>query len=247
MKLLVTICLASLCAAAACSSPDKSGNGGSLPPPKAASLEVDVTVSSVNLGSDCPDPVAAKPAAQPMADSPAARAANQEPSSAVPSSPPPPPHALEAESPAVAAKRRAGFAASDCVGEGCGRGFGPCQQSSMQLALAAKGTGAATKIEIVKVELLDAGGAVIGELAARRPQLWQDANGNYAQWDGNVATAGDLKAMFSLSAPDWSKVPGGRYGNAAGMSVRVTVAVGDQRVIKSATAVSVMVDPQVVT
>ncbi|MBK9071926.1 MAG: hypothetical protein IPL79_13125 [Myxococcales bacterium] len=233
-----------LFAAAACSSPDKSG-GGSLTPPKAASLEVDLTVSSVNLGSDCPDPVAAKPAAPPMADSPAARAANQAPSSAVPSSPPA--LAAEAESSEVSAKRRAGFAASDCAGEGCGRGFGPCQQSSMQLALAAKGTGSATKIEIVKVELLDASGAVIGELAARRPQLWQDASGNYGPWDGNVATAGDLKAMFSLSAPDWSKVPGGRYGSAAGLSVRVTVAIGDQRVTKSATAVSVMVDPQVVT
>lgn len=223
-----------------------------MPTAAVKGLDIEVTVSSVNLSGDCPDPVVAQPAA-PTAVPPEAKpeakpvakqavTANSVPApQAVPASPPAF-AASEAESSSVAGGAR--LVTKNCTAPGCGI---ICQQSSMQLALSAKGSGAATKVEIVKVELLDAGGAVLGELKARNAQTWVEAAGNYQAWDALVKAPGDLKASYALTAPDWSKVPGGRYGGGTGLAVRVTLAIGDARVMKTATAVSVIVDPEVVT
>ena len=110
-----------------------------------------------------------------------------------------------------AVKSEASLGKSNCAGANCDR-IGPCQPSSMQLALTTRGLGPAIKIEIVKVELLDADGALLSELVAQDATKWVDASSSYQAWDGFVPEPGELKVSYALSAPDWAKVPGGRYG-----------------------------------
>lgn len=137
---------------------------------------------------------------------------------------------------------------SNCAGDDCDK-FRPCQPSSMQLALTTRGLGPAIKIEIVKVELLNADGTLLSELVPQDATKWVDAPSSYQAWDGLIAEPGELKVSYMLSAPDWSKVPGGSYsaGQRGGLSARVTMAVGEQRLIKTSTAVSILVDPLVKT
>lgn len=236
-RLLISLSMATA-SMMACSSSEKPGTN--TPSPQAAAgFDVDITVSSVHLGGDCPDP---KPASPPVA--PTANTAEKptlapaEPSAAAGSAVP-----AAKRAPGAMAERSA-FAA-DCAGDGCGSAF--CQQTSMQLELKATGNGVATKVEVIKVELLGQDGAVVSELNPRSPTKWNDATNVYEAWDGVVGVPGDSKTSYSLSSPNWEKVPGGRYGGGQGLAVRVTLAIGDKRVIKTAMAVSVMIDPQVVT
>ena len=137
---------------------------------------------------------------------------------------------------------------SNCAGDDCDK-FRPCQPSSMQLALTTRGLGPAIKIEIVKVELLNADGTLLSELVPQDATKWVDASSSYQAWDGLIAEPGELKVSYMLSAPDWAKVPGGSYsaGQRGGLSARVTMAVGEQRLVKTSTAVSVIVDALVKT
>lgn len=115
---------------------------------------------------------------------------------------------------AGAADRASGScaAASDAGADG-GGGFAPapgcggtsyCQQSNVQIAFSAGAGSQAARIEIVRVELLDATGSIVDTLTASKPQAW---NGNgYSPWDQAVKPAGDTKTSYDLTAPAWSKI-----------------------------------------
>ena len=115
---------------------------------------------------------------------------------------------------AGAADRASGScaAASDAGADG-GGGFAPapgcggtsyCQQSNVQIAFSAGAGSQAARIEIVRVELLDATGSIVDTLTASEPQAW---NGNgYSPWDQAVKPAGDTKTSYDLTAPAWSKI-----------------------------------------
>ncbi len=93
-----------------------------------------------------------------------------------------------------------------------------CEQSSIQLRVA-NATGAAAKVAIQKVELIDGSGATIGELTPRDPSRWSDDS--YQAWDEEVAATQVLQVSYALSAP--LVVRGATY------TVRVTLAAGDDK------------------
>ena len=86
-------------------------------------------------------------------------------------------------------------------------GCGFCQQSNVQISFSAgAGTGAA-RVEIVRVDLLDAAaGTVIDNLKPSKPQVWNGTG--YATWDQTVKAASDTKTSYDLTAPAWSKING---------------------------------------
>ena len=91
-----------------------------------------------------------------------------------------------------------------------------CEQSSVQLRVA-NGSETPSKITIKKIELLDEGGAVIGELTPRDASQW--SSDTYQPWDEQVAANQTLQVSYALSQPAVS--PGGTY------TVRLVVAAGD--------------------
>jgi len=118
----------------------------------------------------------------------------------------------------------------------CSRGGGGCVQTQVQLSVQGGPVGTARSVRVVKVELLDASGQAVDELAARQPKAWDDASGTYAAWDGLIAADETIGASFDLSAPDWSAVPGGRW--AGSVAVRVTLAIGDEQTTRDSVAAS---------
>lgn len=125
-----------------------------------------------------------------------------------------------------------------------------CEQTTMQLMLAASGKSARTDIQISKVELFeDASGKSMGTMVPRDPQAWVDGAGAYQTWDGMIGPGQQLKTMYKLSAPDWNVI-GGKW-NAQGKSFRVvvTVKMGGQESTAEATVEGpeIMVEPAIPT
>ncbi len=125
-----------------------------------------------------------------------------------------------------------------------------CEQTTMQLMLAASGKSARTDIQITKVELFEKiGGKSMGTMTARDPQAWADAAGAYQTWDGMIGPGQQLKTMYKLSAPDWSVI-GGKW-NAQGLSFRVVVTVKMGSLESTAEATvegpEIMVEPAIPT
>jgi hypothetical protein len=121
-----------------------------------------------------------------------------------------------------------GAAKGSGLAPGCG-GPSYCQQSNVQLALVA-GAGAggqSAHLQIVSVTLHDAAsGALVDTLTASKPQVW--TGNSYAAWDEAIKPAGDLKASYDLTAPEWSKIlsaPGvtTAYGNKYRLHVTLRV------------------------
>lgn len=143
----------------ACAKPaPPSGPGG----PTAAG-DVVAAIASVTLADDCPDnrgPAWSLP--PPVAPSEAAAA------------PPTADQASTTEVPAGASAPSEQRAASMVQGKAA------CRQSFVQLHLRGPAAGAATRVAITKVELLDADGALLGELTARAPTAWQ--GDHYEPW-----------------------------------------------------------------
>lgn len=191
---------------------------GVAPPPPQG--EVSVELSGVTLGEDCGVGWTPPP--------PASRPAKRAPPSAVAPS--------EAQ--------------ADCApGQDCGGGhFPPCQQTSIQLALHAKGTSAPTQVRIKKVELLDAKGASLGELTPKPPTRWSDT-GTYQAWDQLLAPGEQAAVSYVLSTPGWNAMEGGRYGQTGKtFQVRVTVLVGARdRVVEKKAIQPAIVPPQAPT
>ena len=125
-----------------------------------------------------------------------------------------------------------------------------CEQTTMQLMLAASGKSARTDIQITKVELFEKiGGKSMGTMVPREPQAWVDAAGAYQTWDGMIGPGQQLKTMYKLSAPDWSVI-GGKW-NAQGLSFRVVVTVKMGSLESTAEATvegpEIMVEPAIPT
>lgn len=103
-----------------------------------------------------------------------------------------------------------------------------CQQSSMQLSLVAAAGGAASQLAVKKVELFDDKGALIGELTARSPSVW-DASGTYQVWDQSIAPGQELSVSYALSEPPWHAVPD-RRNRGYVLKAVITVGGGEQAV-----------------
>jgi hypothetical protein len=91
-----------------------------------------------------------------------------------------------------------------------GDGFG--STSNLQLAFMAGSAGQSAPVEIASATLVDdASGAFVEVLAASAPQVWNGSR--YTPWDQRVTPAGDLRASYSLTTPDWSKMDSGVGGS----------------------------------
>jgi hypothetical protein len=90
---------------------------------------------------------------------------------------------------------------ADCADESC-----PflCQQSNLQLSLAASGDGVA-RIEVASVRILDENtGAMLDEVESREPQRWSPPR--YTAWDERLAAPQSLTVSYKLSAPNWRRI-----------------------------------------
>ena len=203
---------------------------GVAPPPKLQG-DVIVELSGVTLGDDCGGTAPANP---PKPTRTAASDANP----------------TEAASQMAPGRRAPGapaaLAPDDCAEPDCGGGGRyACHQTSIQLALRATGTTAATPIRIKKVELLDAKGVSLGELTATSPTRWSDA-GSYRAWDQSLAANEQAAVSYVVSRPAWHAMEGGEYAQAGKMfQVRVTVLVGakDRVIEKAAIQPTIMPPP----
>ncbi len=162
---------------------------------------VTVEIASVTLGEDC--------------DATGARAA-----------PPPPASVPRGESPIPGA---AGAAAAERAGPGgagamAKRARPACEQTSVQLSLRAGPGAASPSIEIRQVRLTDASGVVLGSLVPRAPMVWSP-EGAYVPWNQVIEPGQALSVGYSLSAPDWGKIPD-RYSKR--YVIELVVAVGGQ-------------------
>ena len=118
----------------------------------------------------------------------------------------------------------------------------------MQLLIRATNTSGTTAVRIKKVELLDADGKALGELAASSPMRWS-YRGAYDPWDQNIAPNEQLAISYILASPAWNAMEGGQYGQANKMfQLRVTVAIGAKdRVIEKKAIQPTIMPPAVPT
>lgn len=202
------------------------GSGGKVVDPPKPTAELRVELASVTLADQCggalPPPVVVKTA---DASTPKKAA-------------PPSEMAME---PA----RRAPAAACP-VNQDCGGGHRQaCEQTSMQLSFTSTHA-QPSKVEVKKIELLDDGGKLIGELTAQPAMRW--GTDKYEPWDQSVPAGETVSATYALSSLPYDKM-GGRHGaHDRKFQLRVTFAVGgkDQVVEKKAIAPT-MLEPAVPT
>jgi len=134
--------------------------------------------------------------------------------------------------------------ADRCAGPDCGSLRARCDQTSMQLAFHSSAGTKPTQVSVKKVELLDAEGNVLGQLAARNPTRW--GTDTYVRWDQTLGPEQTLQASYALASPNYEAV-GGR-GNAEGKTfqLRVTIAVGNsERVVEKQSISPVVLEPDV--
>ena len=125
-----------------------------------------------------------------------------------PYSPPPMPH----PAPLIA-----GAASSESMAKSV------CRQTSMQLSVVAGALTAPAQIQVKKVEIFDAKGKSIGELASRSPMVWSAKDSVYQPWDQSVASTTKLSVSYALSAPNWGGVPD-RWGQTFVVKATISVA-----------------------
>jgi hypothetical protein len=95
-----------------------------------------------------------------------------------------------------------------------------CQQTSMQLSIAAKKD---SSITIKSVEVLDEKGASLGTLGASKPTRWSETKSAYDAWDQNVASGQTALISYVLSQPSFVD----RWASHDRMyTVKVTASVG---------------------
>lgn len=123
-----------------------------------------------------------------------------------------------------------------------------CQQTSMQLYFRANSP---TAVKIKSVELLDASGKHIQDLAVRAPTVWN--NSSYVAWDEKViGGAKQVSASYALATPDWTKLGGRMEAQTKTYHLRVVVLVGDaehtlEKMSISPMVIEVRAEPDVVT
>ena len=181
--------------------------------------DVSVELASVTLGDDCgegwtpPPPVQT---AQAPARAPAAPAATM---------------AADMEAPAEAPAKRA---------SGVGSRYA-CQQTSMQLSLVATGA-APARVRVKQVELLDAAGTLLGQLAPAAPTRW--VIDRYEPWDQAIAAGQHVAASYALSSPAWHAMEGGEWAQRGKtFQLRVTLAVGSREQTVEKQAITPMMMP----
>jgi len=157
------------------------------PEPKPKPKLAVVSVASVQIMQDCPDPVTAPPPAAKPAAAPTEVAGDMPPAAPMPP--------------------RAGAAARRSTHSGRSMRQ-PCTQSTMQLAFTGQGPAPAT-VRIKEIALFPAAGGAasggeLGTLRSRGPAAFVD--GSYKPWDETLKPGGDLKASYKLSMPNWSEV-----------------------------------------
>ncbi len=106
-----------------------------------------------------------------------------------------------------------------------------CEQSSMQLSLASPAGAKSAELRIRRVELLDAGGALIGQLTPSSPTMWSDA-GSYVPWDQQIEPGRVNAVSYVLSQPDWSAVKD-RANKTYVLKAVITVGGADETVQKA--------------
>jgi hypothetical protein len=182
--------------------------------------DVSVELSSVTLADDCGDS----------------------------GNPPPPPAQLAAAGSGKMTDSEK--AAAEMVSASCAKGANcnfarsrGCDQTSMQLAIK---SGDALGVRIKTVELLDAAGKPLQQLAARTPTKW-GAN-KYEPWDGKLAPGQLAQTSYSLAAPDWNKLGGRMDAQTKKYQLRVVVEVGDsEHTLEKQSISPALMQPDVVT
>ena len=138
------------------------------------------------------------------------------------------------------------FAAGDCADGVTNCGF--CQQSTMQIALAAGNGTQSVAIEVVAVRILDAKtGKALQTLPSRQPTQWDQAAGAYVEWNESIAPNAAFTAGYELGAPDWQTIGGGEAWATYEMQFQIEVDLrvnGQLRTIQSA---ALSREPEVVT
>ncbi len=149
-------------------------------PEAAASENVQVAVTSVQLQDDCPPPKAAVPAAGAAAEP------------------------ARMEKAAMQHQDAAGDVADEDIGSAA-RGFAPsCIQSRVQFSIESESDEVlAFSVKAVRLKKAE-GGDVVGSMTTREPTVWE--NSSYTPWDQSVAAGASLKVGYALGAPDWAKV-----------------------------------------
>lgn len=95
-----------------------------------------------------------------------------------------------------------------------------CQQTSMQLSIAASKDAAVT---IKNVEVFDEKGTSLGTLATSKPTRWSDASSTYEAWDEKVAAGQTALVSYVLAQPSFVN----RYDSHDRMfTVKVSASVG---------------------
>jgi hypothetical protein len=80
-----------------------------------------------------------------------------------------------------------------------------CEQSSIQLAIAAPAGAKPAEVAVKSVELSLESGASLGKLEARAPSVWSEEDG-YTPWNQSIEPGQDLSVSYALTQPDWTKV-----------------------------------------
>jgi hypothetical protein len=181
---------------------------GPPPPLEVTKVTTTISVASVQMIQDCPDP-------------------EPEPSEAAAAAE----RAAPARAPSSGARAQPYRPGDEDVGGG--RGFRqPCDQSTVQLALETDNEGpVAIEIKAVRISFE---GKPVGELNARTPMVWTESA--YQPWDQLVAPNTPTKASYKLSLPNWSKVEeaigGSSYGPMFTLELDITVD-GELRTVSS--------------
>ncbi len=110
-----------------------------------------------------------------------------------------------------------GITDGDCAGE-CPS---LCQQSSLQLRIAASGEGSVVPFEIVSIRVVDPESGSATTIASRNPRSFVDG---YIAWDETIAPGDLLDVSYETTAPDWSALTS-RSGFGWGTVYRVEMVV----------------------
>lgn len=95
-----------------------------------------------------------------------------------------------------------------------------CEQTSMQLSIAARGD---ANVTIKSVEVFDEKGASLGTLTTSKPTRWSDKSSAYEAWDEKVGAGQTASVSYVLSQPSFVN----RWDSHDRMyTVKVTASVG---------------------
>lgn len=116
-----------------------------------------------------------------------------------------------------------------------------CDQTSIQLSIAAAASGKPATVRVEEVEIFDDAGASLGVVKASAPRKWsEDA---YVDWDQQIAPGTELAVSYALSEPDWTKVPN-RFDKTYIVKAKVSVD-GAGRAVQTTVKVEARANPAV--